>query len=331
MAGFHLRAYLDRFPEVCEREFGQKYNFRILEKDFYYLRDEKSWLSAKHVLSLFDPRRTPFAYYWQRPDEKGLDKVLSKRHLCLALPADGSRDEDLIRRLLDVLHNAGTASLVLRFTYPERFGTFSTPVVHLLYIHRERTIDHYRAYCEELREWQKHFGMASVAETETAVWTFHKLATGSNKIAADEAARHQFDADLWIQRRRVSQALRPFFNRYGPLELARILAEEHPKLAAMIGGEEYERFLRQAAERFYKNMRLDVKGAVENLLTRLEEDDRISLEEKTLLRKAWRVRNRAVHPDSSASLNPEEVDNMIDAIERICLPWERPGGTREAH
>ncbi len=321
MAGFDLRAYLDRFPEVCEKEFGQKYNFRLLEKDFSYLRDEKSWLSAKHVLSLFDPKRTPFARYWQRPDEKGLDQILSRRRLCLALPADGSRDEELIRGLLDVLHNAGTASLVLRFTYPERFGTFSTPLVHLLHIQRETTIEHYRAYCEELKVWQKHFGMASVAETETAVWTFHKLATGSGKITPDETARHQFDADLWIQRRRVAQALRPFFNRYGPLELARILAEEHPKLAAMMGGEEYERLLRHAAQRFYRSMRLDVKGAVENLLMRLEEDGRVSLEEKTLLRKAWRVRNRAVHPDSSASLNSEEVENMIDTIERICLPW----------
>ena len=165
-----------------------------------------------------------------------------------------------------------------------------------------------------------HFGMASVAETETAVWTFHKLATGSKKITADEPARRQFDADLWIQRRRVAQALRPFFNRYGLLELARIIAEEHPKLAAMIGGEEYERLLRYAAQRFYKGMRLDVKGWVENLLMRLEEDGPISLEEKTLLRKAWQERNRAVHPDSSVSINPEEVDNMFDAIERICLP-----------
>jgi hypothetical protein len=328
VAGFDLRAYLDRFPEVCEREFGQKYNFRALEKDFYYLRNEKSWLSAKHVLSLFDSKRTPFARYWQKPDQRELDRILSERHLCLALPADGSRDEELIRRLLDVLHNAGTASLVLRFTYPERFGTFSTPLVHLLYIQREETIEHYRAYCEELREWQMHFGMASVAETETAVWTFHKLATGSKKITADETARRQFDSDLWIQRRRVAQALRPFFDRYRPLELARIITEEHPKLAAMIAGEEYERLLRYAAQRFYKSMRLDVKGAVENLLMRLEEDGRISLEEKTLLRKAWRVRNRAVHPDSSASLSPEEVDNMIDAMERICLPWGHAGGAR---
>jgi hypothetical protein len=75
-------------------------------------------------------------------------------------------------------------------------------------------------------------------------------------------------------------------------------------------------------------MRLDVKDAVKNLLTRLQQDGRLSPEEVALLRKVWRVRNQAVHPDSSPSLNPEEVDSMIDAIERICLPWGRADGAR---
>lgn len=319
MAAFHLRAYLDRFPEVCEKEFGQKYDFRAIERDFSYLRDGKSWLSAKHVLSLFDSRRTPFAHYWQRPDEKELDRVLSSKRLRLGPLADCSREEELIRSLLDVLHNGGTASLVLRFVYPERFGTFSTPVLHLLGIQRETTIEHYRAYCEELREWQKHFGMKSVAETDTALWTFHKVATGSKAIPADETARHAFDADIWIQRRRVAQVLRPFFQKYGPLELARILAYEQPKLAGKIAGEESERLLRRASLRFYGRHFLERKGAADALIDQLTHDGHVSLPQRTELRRIWAVRNQAVHPEGQPT--PEAVENMIDAIERICLPW----------
>ncbi len=321
MAGFHLRAYLDRFPEVCEKEFGHKYNFRALEKDFSYLRDEKSWLSAKHVLSLFDPKRTPFARSWQKPNEKELDHILSEKRLRLALPADCSRDEELIRGLLDVLHNAETASLVLRFTYPERFGTFSTPLVHLLHIQRETTIEQYQTYCQELKEWQKHFAMTSVAETGTALWTFHKLATGSRKIAPDETARHEFDADIWIQRRRVVQVLRPLFQKYGPLELARILAYEQPKLAGKIAGEESERLLRLASLRFYRRSFLDRKGAADALINQMAHDGHISLAERTALRRIWAIRNEAVHPGGQPAA--EAVENMIDAIERICLPWGR--------
>lgn len=322
MPGFDLNIYLDSFPQVCEREFGRRYNFRALEKNFSYLRKGDEWLAAKHVTSLFDVNKTPFAAYWQKPNEKELDRILSQKRLRLALPADGSQDRELIRDLLDVLHNMGTASLVLRFTYPERFGTFSTPVLHLLQIHRETTIDLYLAYCEELGEWARHFGMNSVAETETALWAFHKLASGSPRIAANAQARAGFDADIWIQRRRVAHVLRPFLQKYGPLELARLLVYENPKLAGMIAGEEYERLLRFTARVLCGGMNLTVKGAIESLFNRLADDGRISLEDKALLDRAWRTRNAAVH--AGRPPDPEQVENMIDTIERVCCPWEKP-------
>lgn len=319
MTGFDLRNYLERFAEVCEGEFGRKYNFRLLEKDFSYLRRPEQWLSAKHVLSLFDERKTPFARYWQKPNAKELDAILSRRRLRLALPSDDSRDRELVQSLLDALHNMGTASLVLRFTHPDRFGTFSTPIVHLLQIQRETTLDLYLAYCEELRAWAQHFEMRSVAETEMGLWAFHKLAAGSPRIAADPEARAAFDRDVWVQRRRAAQVLRPFLQKYGPLELARILAEEHPRLAGKIAGEEYERCLRGVARRF--NVTLGVRGAVDILFDCLEQNGYITPEEKTLLRRVWGIRNKAVHPAEEITL--EEVENMIDTIERTCLPWEK--------
>lgn len=322
MSAFDLNLYLEGFPKVCEREFGRHYNFRALEKNFSYLRKGDEWLSAKHVTSLFNEDKTPFAKYWQKPDEKELDRILRQKRMRLALPADGSRDGELIRNLLDVLHNMGTASLVLRFTHPERFGTFSTPVLHLLQIHRESTIDLYLAYCAELAEWQRHFGMNSVADTETALWAFHKLASGSPRMGANAQARAGFDADIWIQRRRVAQVLRPFLQKYGPLELARLLVYENPKLGGMIAGEEYERLLRFAARVLGGGMNLTVKGATETLFNRLVDDGRISLEDKTLLARAWRTRNAAVHAGDPP--DPEQVENMIDTIERLCCPWEKP-------
>jgi hypothetical protein len=40
----------------------------------------------------------------------------------------------------------------------------------------------------------------------------------------------------------------------------------------------------------------------------------------TLLRRAWTTRCAAVHPENTPT--SEEVENMIDIIERICRPWE---------
>jgi hypothetical protein len=194
--------------------------------------------------------------------------------------------------------------------------------MNLLQVHRPRTIDLYLAYCDELRAWKEHFRLESVADTETAGWTYHELVAGETHASEISTSHAEFDADVWIQRRRVAQVLRPFLRNYGPLELARILVEEEPKLAGKIAGEEYERLLRVAARELCGGMNLNVRGAIEILFDRLAEDGYISPEDKAQLDKAWRIRNAAVH--AGRPPDPEQVENMIDTIERICRSWEKP-------
>jgi hypothetical protein len=315
VSDFDLKACFELFNAVCQQKFKRTYNFRVLEKDFEQLRAGKRWLVARDILKLFDSARTPFGQYWPPPRERDLDAILKQDHFYMA-PAPS--DRDLIVRLLGVVHNIGIVSLVLRFVHPDRFGIFSTPVVNLLQIHRPTTVELYMAFCDELREWQKHFRLPSVADTGTALWTFHEIAKSAEPAPDTDAARQAFDADVWVQRRRASQALRPFFKKYGPLELARILVEEHPKLAGKVAGEEYERRLRDIARRM--GLRLGVKGSTEILFDRLEQTGYITLEQKTLLRRIWTTRNKSVHP--VATLSHEEVENMIDTIEQICLAWD---------
>jgi hypothetical protein len=231
-----------------------------------------------------------------------------------------------------VFHNIGTTSLLLRFTYPERFGVFSTPVIALLQVQRPRSTDLYVAYCEELLLWRTHFRLRSVAETELALWTYQQLV--SDEQLASEllgeragAVEGEFGDDVWVQRRRAAQVLRPFLKNYGALELARILAEESPKLAAMIAGEEYERRLRAAANRFYPASRPAGGRWALNLINRMVQDRHVALEERPRLNEIWDMRNAAVHTevDSDVELDPIAVDRMIDAIESICDRWLAKG------
>ncbi len=320
MPGFDLKFYLDRFPEVCKQKFGRTYSFRALEKKFEPLCTGNRWLAAKDVLNIFDPTATAFGRYWPKPNEKELDQILKKARLVLGPSPTDPRE--LVRRALTVLQSIGMVSLVLRFVHPDRYGVFSTPIMNLLQVHRPRTIDLYMAYCDELRAWKEHFGLESVADTETALWTYHELVAGETHAGEISTSHAEFDADIWIQRRRVAQVLRPFLRNYGPLELARILVEEEPKLAGKIAGEEYERLLRVAARELCGGMNLNVRGAIEILFDRLAEDGNISPEDNAQLGKAWKVRNAAVH--AGRPPDPEQVENMIDTIERICRPWEQP-------
>lgn len=186
MAGFDLRKYLDCFPEVCRKKFGRSWSWRSLEKDFEQLRTGKRWLVARDVVKLFERARTPFARYWPKPNEKDLDQILSHHHLVLVpVPPDC---RELVERLLAVFHNIEIVSLVLRYVHPDRFGVFSTPVVDLLQIHRPTTVKLYLAFCDELRAWQEHFGLGSVAETEMALWAFHQIASGRTGLPADPRA-----------------------------------------------------------------------------------------------------------------------------------------------
>ncbi len=55
MSTFVLQAYLERFPEVCRKEFNNKtYDFSKLEQEFSFLRFANRYLVPKHIENLFD-------------------------------------------------------------------------------------------------------------------------------------------------------------------------------------------------------------------------------------------------------------------------------------
>lgn len=316
MAAFNLKTFLESLPEISRAVFGQAFNLRKLERDFAFLRKESNWLTIGHVTKVFDPVSVPHARNWPIPDLKRLDAVLRERRLRLAPPdAAGSVVGELIR----TLHSLGPVSVILRLVYPEKYAIFSGPVGTLLQVQRAGATELYLAFCQELLEWQKHFRMGSVAETETALWCFYHITNHAG--ARGEEAREAFEADIWIQRRRLARVLDPFLRRYGPLELARLLAEANPKLAGKIAGEEYERLLRGAAAAFYPSISVRNKGWAAAVIDLLAQDGHVPLEEKVILHRVWGVRNAAVHGEGTPGL--AEIENMIDAIERISRRWAR--------
>jgi len=316
-----LPAYSLLFPDVCKKKFGRTYDFGAIEKKFSHLREGKRWLVARDVIHVFEPGATPFAHYWARPNEKDLDHVLSRLRIRLFPVPDNPHE--LIQHLLTAFHNIGLVSIVLRFTHPDRFAIFSTPVINTLQVQRANTIDLYIAYCDELREWQKHFKLPSVAQTGTAIWTCDQIAKQIDDGLKTPRVLGTFDSDLWIQRRRAAQVIRPFLKHHGRLELAKILVEEDAKLAGKIAAEEYERLLRSVGQKYLrKSMQLKA-GEIQGLLDRLLQDEKISLEECVDLRKVWGIRNKSVHPMEDPS--PTEIEWMIEQLEKLRDRWSHHG------
>jgi hypothetical protein len=322
VSGFKLADYGQRFGEICREKFGREYNLKALETEYAHLGRGERHLAARDIQKLFDPRLTPYGRYWTEPNREELDRKLKAARFSFA----GRSDEDLVAELLRVLHNIGVVSLLLRFSRPARFAIFSTPVVYLIGVQSSRTVDLYLAYCNELAAWRDHFRptgtpafrIDSVAATELALWCYHQV---TSRLETPDAARaiEAFEGDVWVQRRRAELAMSPLLKR-SRLEIARILAHVDAKIAGMIAGEEYERLLRLAGRRFYPKHDLTGKEWARWLLDRMAQDHRLRPEDPAELHYAWKVRNQAVHPGST--LQPEEVERMVDAVERICRGWD---------
>jgi hypothetical protein len=320
---FDLTGYRSRFDEICHDKFGRKYDFARLEQKCEMLRNGKRWLVAKDVDLFFDPDQTPLARYWGRPDEKKIDQLLSKSRLFLGPQPKSS--SDLLTGLLNVFHNIGQVSIILRFVHPGQYSIFSTPITNLLQVHASDAIHLYLSYCDELRRWQDHFRLNTVADTEMGLWAFDQAIKRAENSSKALQLRKPFDEDLWIQRRRAMLAIRPLLQNNSPLVLAKILVEETPKLAGKLAAEEYERLLKVACTKYYRHNLLQRPGAAEALLDRLACDEHISTNEKVDLRRVWEIRNRVVHPNESPTAT--EIEWMIDQIESVCLRWgkAKPG------
>jgi hypothetical protein len=193
-------------------------------------------------------------------------------------------------------------------------------VISLIQVTRSGLVDMYLAYCDELRVWTDHFRMPSVAATSTALWTYAEITKQITDDPRAAAARREFEDDTWIQRRLVAQVVRPFLKRYGQLQLAHILLEEDPRIAGKIAAEEYERLLNIASMRMYGRPLRREKGAAGQLLDDLAAREVIDLALVTELKLVWEVRNRVVHPDSRP-VTPEEVERMVETVQRVCVPW----------
>jgi len=84
--------------------------------------------------------------------------------------------------------------------------------------------------------------------------------------------------------------------------------------------------LDQASQRMYEKPLHREKGAAGQvavqLLTDLAARNIIDSSDVPELNFVWEMRNRVVHPDKRP-ITPEQIERMVDTVERVCVPWSR--------
>jgi hypothetical protein len=306
---FPLRSFLRGYDRVCQSRCGRPDNPADLEQVGRELREGRT-LEARDLERIFDPEKTHFGFFWKVP---GGAARLPKDILLAEDPRPEWR-KGVTGRLFRALGNIDTTSVVLQCVHPLKFGVYSPPVLSFFQLQPAEPVDHYIAYCDELRAWGDRFGIktgdsVSVRETDKALWVFYELAYGparDQKLAT--SLRKQFESDEWIRERRATNFLHPFLKSYDALAQARLMSDIDPNLAGKIAGCEFERLINAAlpSERFQEmNARID----------RLAKQRGLSGSQKEDLRAVWRYRCDAVH--GRCGLNERDVRFMADTIKTL--------------
>jgi len=309
---FDLGAYYERFDEACgERGFeSSTAAYQKLESDFHMLQDEKQLLSVSDV-----ERLEPFWQFFGKPGDDVMRKIEVERISLGLMP----QEREVVRLLWNVFHNISHVSLILRFTCPEKFGIYSAPIpAYLLLVRGSSEVEEYCRYLKELREWRNHFKMEEVARTEMALWAFYELTKGENPSDDAKRRKKDFQEDVWIQGRRASQALRPFFDRttHRELQLAEILTEQHPKLAALIAVVQFELLLKSYADKQGVGYG-KAKGWLYVLVRDLAYKKFINSDQEFEMKEIWDIRREVVHAYDTCEVDAKEAREMICTICRL--------------
>jgi hypothetical protein len=322
LARFPLKEYDNvlKYDEVCRKRFGRTYDIGTLVRKFKDLCQPHHPLTARRVMELFDPDESHFGHFWKPPQD--LERNLPFHGISLARPAEADQKawrESVVAAIFEFLGSVEAVSVLLRCVYPDDFAVYSPPILNLLQLPAQPPVDHYLAYCDELRVWGAHFGTGAVAPTDQALWVFYEWSYGPACLKIEDpsdprdaqARRAEFENDKWVRERQATNVLRPFLHKWSTLEQAECLADVDSNLAGTIAGCELEKRLRKATGLADE----DVPSLIQHFSQQVDLNPDRRREVKQQLRKAWKLRNRTVHAHSD--MNYMDVRAMIETIKEL--------------
>lgn len=147
-------SFRDLFKKALQDKFGSTENLDFLEEKLKPLREGKP-ITYKDLKAIEDESIWPFKKFWTWPPEEEISKDLEKTGELLRKISENreQEEESVIISLNQIFRNISLVSIILRFIFPEYYGIYSSPVLHITGVERGKTdVEEYTNYLKVLRQ-----------------------------------------------------------------------------------------------------------------------------------------------------------------------------------
>lgn len=176
-------SFRDLFKMALLEKYGTIENMELLEQKMAHLRTGIS-ITYEDLLIIADESFWPFKNFWSWPKKESIEKELySTGPLLSRINEDYSKyEKEVITELNQIFKNISLVSILLRFIFPEYYGIYSTPVLHISGTPRGRDkVEDYLNYIKILRdilniiEIREHYHIERVADVDMLLLALAKL------------------------------------------------------------------------------------------------------------------------------------------------------------
>ncbi len=171
------------FEKALLEKFGASASLELLEPKVSHLRVGVP-IKYEDLETIADESLWPFKKFWKWPPKEQIKEGLNKTGaLLIKISEDFSQNEkEIISSLNHIFNNIALVSILLRFVFPEYYGIYSPPVLHIVGVERGKNeVEDYLNYLQILRnilgiyEIRERYDVERVADVDMLLFAVAEL------------------------------------------------------------------------------------------------------------------------------------------------------------
>jgi mRNA-degrading endonuclease RelE of RelBE toxin-antitoxin system len=171
------------FEKALLEKFGASANFELLEQKVSHLRTGVP-IKYEDLETIADESLWPFKKFWKWPAKEQIKEGLNKTGALLIKISEyfSKNEKEVISSLNIIFNNIALVSILLRFIFPEYYGIYSPPVLHIVGVERGKNeVEDYLNYLQILRitlgiyEIRERYDVERVADVDMVLFAVAEL------------------------------------------------------------------------------------------------------------------------------------------------------------